>query len=295
MNKRDVITRLVVEASQTELHFQTHAAVTMRVRRALDDPDISVAEVAKLIQAEPVLAARVVAVANSAAFDRSGRAIADVRSAVSRLGFRNVRSLATAFLVRQMDGSKGGSRAGSSAPQQRMAKQLWEHTAHVSALAQVLARRVTHVDPEAALFAALVHEVGGFYVLSRSAEFPGLLEGDPADWNEPDLLDLDTQLGRVVLHALIVPESTLGILEDFWAGFLALPPHTLADTLLLAEDLAPVASPFHEVRNLSNSDGSSAEVGAAASIEVILGTETLSAILRESAEEVSSLAVALQL
>jgi hypothetical protein len=289
MDKREIMARLVVEASQTELNFQTHAAVTMRVRSALDDPDISVAAVAKLIQAEPVLAARVVAVANSAAFDRSGRGIADVRSAVARLGFRNVRSLATAFLVRQMGGSKGDP------TQRRMAKQLWEHTAHVSALAQVLARRVTHVDPEAALFAALVHEVGGFYLLSRTAEFPGLLEGDPADWNEPDLLDLDIELGRVVLHALGVPESTLANLEEFWAGFLALPPHTLADTLLLAEDLAPVASPFHEVKNLPDSDGSPAQVGAAASIEVILGAETLSAILRESAEEVSSLAVALQL
>jgi hypothetical protein len=306
MDKRDIMARLVSDASQTDLHFQTHAAVTVRVRRALDDPDISVAAVAKLIQAEPVLAARVVAVANSAAFDRSGRAIVDVRSAVARLGFRNVRSLATAFLVRQMGGGKdvrtggssggssGGSKDGSSATQRRMAAQLWQHTAHVSALAQVLARRVTHVDPEAALFAGIIHEVGGFYAISRAADYPGLLDGNPADWNEPELLDLEIELGRAVLRALAVPDAALAVLEDFWAGFLALPPRTLADTLLLAEDLAPVASPFHEVKTLPSPAGS-AEVGAAASIEVIIGADTLSAILKESAEEVGSLAAALQL
>ena len=37
------------------------------------------------------------------------------------------------------------------------------------------------------------------------------------------------------------------------------------------------------------------DIGGAASIEVILGAETLSAILKESAEEVGSLATALQL
>jgi hypothetical protein len=302
MDKRDIMARLVSDASQTDLHFQTHAAVTVRVRHALDDPDISVAAVAKLIQAEPVLAARVVAVANSAAFDRSGRAIVDVRSAVARLGFRNVRSLATAFLVRQMGGGKdvrtggssGGSKDGSSATQRRMAAQLWQHTAHVSALAQVLARRVTHVDPEAALFAGIIHEVGGFYALSRAADYPGLLDGNPADWNEPELLELEIKLGRAVLRALAVPDAALAVLEDFWAGFLALPPRTLADTLLLAEDLAPVASPFHEVKSLPSPAGST-EVGAAASIDVIIGADTLSAILKESAEEVGSLAAALQL
>src|SRR5450830_1220547 len=92
MDKLDILKKLVLEAGQGELAFQTHAAVTLRVQRALDDPDISVEAIAKLIQAEPVLAAKVVAVANSAAFNSSGRAITDVISAVSRLGFRTVRS-----------------------------------------------------------------------------------------------------------------------------------------------------------------------------------------------------------
>jgi hypothetical protein len=236
------------------------------------------------------LAARVVAVANSAALDRSGRVIADLRSAISRIGFRNVRSLAVAFLMRQMAGGK----SPENSTQRRMAEKLWEHTAHVSALAQVLARRVTLVDPDTALFAAIVHEVGGFYALSRASDFPGLLDGDSTDWNEPEVLDMEISLGRAVLRALAIPESTLAILEDYWVGFLALPPRTLADTLLLAEDLAPVTSPFHEVPNVTGNDIDSADVGAAASIEMILGANTLSEILNESAVEVNSLVVALQ-
>lgn len=291
MDKRDILKTLAAEASRGELNFQTHAAVTMQVRRALDDPDVPVATVAKLIQAEPVLAARVVAVANSVAFGSSGRAIADVRSAVSRLGFRNVRSLATAFLVRQMG---GGAAKGSPALQQ-MATQLWEHTAHVTALAHVLARRVTHVNAEVALFAGIIHEVGGFYLLSRAAKYPDLFAGDPADWNEDDVLELEVELGRAVLGALAVPETAMAAMEAFWQGFLAMPPRTLGDTLLLAEDLAPVVSPFHQVKDSQAHDAVDVATRAAASIEVMLGADTLSAIVKESAGEVQSLAGALQL
>jgi hypothetical protein len=287
MDKREILRKLAEEVGHGELNFQTYAAVSLRVQRALDDPDISSAGVAKLVQAEPVLAARVVAVANSIAFNPSGRGVADVRSAVSRLGFRNLRSLATAFFVRQMSGT------GVANPlQKQMATQLWEHTAHVAALTHALARRVTHVDPETALFTGIIHEVGGFYLLSRAKDYPDLLGGSPADWNEEDMLDLEVALSRAVLRALTIPESAMTAMEAYWQGFLAMPPRTLGDTLLLAEDLAPVVSPFRQgcapqARDAANE--------AAASIEMVLGAETLSAILKESEEEVSSLAGALQL
>jgi HD-like signal output (HDOD) protein len=287
MDKREILKTLADEVGHGELSFQTHATVSLRIQRALDDPDISDTAVAKLVQAEPVLAARVVAVANSIAFNASGRGVADVRSAVSRLGFRNLRSLATAFFVRQMSG------AGVTNPvQKQMATQLWEHTAHVAALTHALARRVTRVDPETALFAGIIHEVGGFYLLSRAKDYPDLLEGNPADWNEEDVLELEVALGRAVLRALAVPESVMAAMEAYWQGFLAMPPRTLGDTLLLAEDLAPVSSPFRQGAKAQAKDAASE---AAASIEMVLGAETLSAILKESAEEVASLASALQL
>ena len=290
MDKCDILKTLVAEAGHSDLHFRTHAAVTMRVRHAIDDPDISLVAVAKLIQAEPVLAARVVAVANSVAFNASGKTVADVRSAVARIGFRNVRSLATGLLVRQLGAGESGSPL-----QHRMASQLWEHTAHVTALAHVLARRVTRVDAEVALFTGIVHEIGGFYVLARAADFPAVLEGDPADWNEAEVLDLEAELSRTVLRALAIPDAAMTALDDYWQGFLAMPPRTLGDTLLLAEDLAPVASPFRQLASRRDGKGQATVSGTEASIEVVLGAETLSSILTESAEEVSSLTAALRL
>lgn len=72
-----------------------------------------------------------------------------------------------------------------------------------------------------------------------------------------------------------------------WQGYLALPPQSLADTLLLADQLAPLESP------LSQLAGTGSE-GTVASIDVMLDDRTLSSILEESALEVDSLTNALR-
>jgi HD-like signal output (HDOD) protein len=248
------------------------------VRQALDDPECHIEAAAKLIQAEPLLAARVVAMANSVAFNRSGREIADVRTSVARLGFRTVRALATALVTRQLAG------ASAANADQDMAAQLWEHTAHVASLAHVIARRVTKIDAETAMFAGIVHEVGGFYMLSRAKDFPGLLDGDLTDWIEAG----EAAVGRAVLKVLAVPEAVMEAAEAYWDGYLALPPVTLADTLLLAEELAPVPSPLH------NLGGGERGEGMTANIDMAIGAETLTGILEESAAEVASLTGALK-
>lgn len=277
MDRREIFKSIAAQAAKGELSFPTSAQVALRVREALDKPDCHIDAAARLVQAEPLLAARVVAIANSITYNRSGREITDVRSAVSRLGFATVRALATALVTRQLADAPGG------AMERKLAAALWEHTAHVASLAQVIARRVTHQDPETAMFAGIVHEVGGFYLLSRSHEFPGLLEGDPAAWVEGG--EADT--GRAVLRVLSVPEAVTKAIEGFWDGYLAMPPTTLADTLLLADELAPVPSPLHPMGGDHHGEGMKA------SIDMVIGEETLISILKESAEEVASLTGAL--
>lgn len=278
MDKRQIFTSIAASVAKGELAFPTSARVAIKVRQALDDPDCHIEAAAKLVQAEPLLSARVVAMANSVAFNRSGREITDVRTSVSRLGFRTVRSLAMAIITRQLAGEQ------TAQAQQELATQLWEHTAHVASLAHVIARRVTRSDPETALFAGIVHEVGGFYLLSRAKDHPELFDGDYADWIETG----EAELGRAVLKVLGVPEPVLEAIEAYWEGYLAMPPHSLGDVLLLAEELAPVPSP------LNRRGGGERGEGMTASIDMAIGEETLSAILAESAEEVASLTGALK-
>jgi len=279
MDKVQAFKTMAADVAKGELAFPTSAQVALKVRQTLDDPDCSIDTAAKLIQAEPLLTARVVAIANSVAYNRSGREITDVRTAVARLGFSTVRSLATALVTRQLAGQ------ALSPVAQKFATQLWEHTAHVAALAHVIARRITKVDPETALFAGIVHEVSGFYMLSREKDFPGLLDGHFCEWIEGG----EAEVGRAMLTVLGVPEPVRQAIEAYWDGFLEIPPLNLADTLLLADELAPVSSPLHEL------DGLEPEPEAAnGNIDMVLGEETLSSILAEAAQEIASLTGALK-
>lgn len=276
MDKCEIFRLIASQVAQAELAFPTGVQVALKVRDALDDEDCQLTDAARLIQAEPLLASRVIAIANSVVYNRSGQAVTEVKTALSMLGFSTVRSLAMALVTRQMAGQ-------SSDPQHRdLLAKLWEHTAHVASLAHAIARHVTHQNPESALFAAIVHDIGGFYMLSRAAEFPGLLDGDFSDWVEFG----EVLVGRAVLARLAVPEAVSAVLEEFWEGYLAMPPVTLADTLLLAEDFSPVASPLHRIAGVDE--------GRAADLEMLIGEEMLSRILNEAAEEVASLTRALQ-
>ena len=256
--------------------FPTNVDASMKLQQALEDPDCHLEAAAKMVLLEPLVAARAVAIAKSVAYNRSGADIAIVRAAVLRLGFRTLHSLVAAVMVRQMTG-----KIANPVLKAKSAR-LWEHTAHVAALAQVLAKRLTRIDPETAMFAGIVHEVGGFYLLSRAEEFPGLLEGDSEDWAEYG----EKVIGRGVLKKLTVPDTVMTAVESLWTGVGAQQPATLGDILFLANMLAPVPSPLHP-------ETDHAFVEAASPLEMVIDGDTLGDILEENAEEIKSLTAAL--
>jgi HD-like signal output (HDOD) protein len=278
MDSREALQKLAAEAASGELIFPTHTYAALRVRMTLDDPEVHINTVATVVQAEPLLAARVVAIANSVAFNRSGHALADVRSAVIRLGVNLVRALATAVIMRQLTDAP-------MAPQyQALAARLWDHTVHVAALAYVLARRVSHCNPDVAMFAGIVHEVGGFYMLSRAGEFPVFVndEIDPA-WNDGG----ETKVGSAVLKALSVPEEISAAVQGLWRGEFALPATTLTDTLYLANCLTSIANPLQSASSVHYEEMHAVN-------EQVMADATLAAVIEESVEELDSLAAALK-
>jgi HD-like signal output (HDOD) protein len=277
MDRSEILRNIAAEVAHGDVSFPTSARVALQLQRQLDDPDCHIDAATRLIGAEPLLAAKVVAMANSVAYNPAGREITDVRSAVGRLGFRTIHALAAAVVARQLAGVP-------PVAHHELATRLWEYTAHVAALAHVIARRVTGQDPETAMFAGIVHEIGGFYLISRAEEFPEVLAPGDAEWGDSG----EREVGRAVLRVLGVPEPVLAAIEVCWQGYLALPPVTLGDTLLLASELAPLTSPFREAK--ASAGGS--VLGA--SIDVVLGENTLAGILEESAATLASLTAALR-
>jgi len=277
LDKVQVYSAIAAQISEAGVVFPTSVRLALRIRDMLAEPDCHIEAVARLVQAEPLLSSRIIALANSVAYNPYGREIDDLRSAISRIGLGTVRTLSMALITRQM--------AGTAMPAQasELAEKLWAHSAHVAALARVLARRVTKLDPEAAMFAGIVHEVAGFYLLSRSQDYPGIVGEDFSDWVEVG----ERTIGEPLLRVLNVPENIRAAVDTYWEGYLSMPPVSLGDTLLLAEELSPVASPMH-----FRADGDAPGRGSA-EIEILIGEQMLTEILDESRREVDSLSDAL--
>jgi HD-like signal output (HDOD) protein len=277
VNRLETFGLIAAQAERGEITFPTSVNAALRLQLALDNPDCHIEDAIKLVLGEPQLAARTVALANSAAFNRNGEAtVTNVRAAVMRIGYRSLQMLVAGLVVRQF-----GSRIVD--PGLRLkAEQLWEHTAHVAALAQVFARRVTFINPDTAMFAAIVHEVGGFYLLSRADEFPGLLDADPENWVEL----CEEVVSREVMRKLSIPESVVEAITNMRNGFLSMPPSTLLDTLLLADQFAPVRSPLamREQPQLPHEESA---------LDFVLDRATLDSIIDESAEEFQRMNAAL--
>jgi HD-like signal output (HDOD) protein len=202
--------------------------------------------------------------------------VTNVRAAVMRVGYRRLQAMVAMLLVRQF-----GARIVDPLLRSKAA-QLWEHTAYVGVLAQAFARQITFVNPDTALFAGIVHEVGGFYLLARADQFPGLLEDDPENWGEL----CEDVVSREVLKKLAVPEPVAAAITQMRDGWLNMPPHTLLDTLLLANQYAPVPSPLG-----ANAPPLPAHEDSV--LDFVLDEATLDAILREAGEAYNAMHEAL--
>lgn len=276
MNRTEALAYIIEQARQGELIFPTNVQASIKIRQALDAPDCSVEHAAQLLITEPLLAARLVAIANSVAYSRFGGGVTNVRTAISILGFSSLRAIVTSVVIRQL------SQSITDPALSAKANQLWEHTVRVAAIAHLAARKISHVEFETAMFAGIVHAVGGFYLLSRAQEFPALLEPTSAESDAsaaPSGL-ADAVIGQAVLKKLMVPKIIINAVEFLWAGVPEIPPTSLGGTLMLAKQLAKVRSPLE---NHNPANGNTDE------LDFAVGDDTLKNIMHASQAEIDSL------
>lgn len=178
--------------------------LALKIGRAIDDIDNSDDDVARLIQLDPSLSMRLISVVNSAAFMGTSK-IKDIRQATSRLGRRRVRNLVYSCLMRDAFKAK-------TAQLRRHMEQLWTHSTHIAALCYVLARHTPGIDPEQALLAGLVHDIGAVAVLGGLNHWPVLARRD--DLIEYVTARLSRPIGALTLRRWHLEDSLMDVIED---------------------------------------------------------------------------------
>ncbi len=199
----ELINRIKEDFRAGRLKVPSLPEVAFRIRSAIQDQNKSALQIARIIQLDPVLTARLLQVVNSPMY-RGGRKIVDCHKAVSRLGFSVTRNLVSSFAVQQVFGARN--------PRvRRTLKAIWKHSSHVAAISYVLGRLTSGVQPDRALLAGLVHDIGVLPVLQYTESCPEVLD-DEAEFIRL-VRALSRKLGVLVLKAWNMDEELVRIPE----------------------------------------------------------------------------------
>ncbi|MGE0880571.1 MAG: HDOD domain-containing protein [Acidimicrobiia bacterium] len=129
----------------------------LRILEMIEDPNTSTADLARVVETDPILSAQAMRLANSAYNGMDG-AVSSAGRAVVLLGFTTVRALATAAVCGLIGSHQDNVQRG-----------FWPHAIAVALGASVVARR-TAVPPGDAFSAGLVHDLGALLLQRRHGD-----------------------------------------------------------------------------------------------------------------------------
>lgn len=193
------------DIAKNRLDFPTLPEVALRVRKLVEDPNVTTVQVSRVISTDATLTSRLLQVANSAMF--SGMpALDNIKAAVNRLGLALVRNMVTCVVMRSIYSPR------YSAAIKLQLQELWRHSTKVAAFSHAIAKPFPHLRRDEAMLAGLIHDIGALPILTRAAKIPDLA-------NDPDKLQvilerLHGNIGRLVLQAWRFPEALITVAEE---------------------------------------------------------------------------------
>lgn len=189
-----------------ELDLPAFPQVVRRLQMALASDKTTIRNVVDIVSSEPVLSARFMQMANSAAMNPNGTPVASLNNAVNRLGFNLVRTVSTAFALRQL------SRDSSLAGIRPDLEQVWKTSNDVAATCYAVAKQAFGRQPDEAMMAGLLHSIGRLYILMHAHHNDPTMRDDPAF--AETLETWQPVIGRAILEAWGLPARICDAVEN---------------------------------------------------------------------------------
>jgi len=184
-------------------HFQQHDLkipsfpdVALKLRRSAMQ-DIGTAEVVKIVNMDPVIAAKLIQIVNSPIY-RTLNPISNCHDAVNRLGLKNTMNLVTAISMKSLIKSEKPTI-------KKRIQENWAQSIKVSCISHTLANLTRQVNPEEALLAGLLHNIGTLPMLMFADQLP------ESAFTVSDLdqciKTLQGQIGSIILERWEFPDN----------------------------------------------------------------------------------------
>jgi HD-like signal output (HDOD) protein len=161
-----LLTILIEKINNDTLVLPTLPAVALKVRRAADNPDINLGRMADVVSQDPSLSARIVKISNSAYLGRIVK-VTSIQQAVTRIGLRQIKNIATALAMEQLFVSK------NEIVKEYMSR-IWADTieivANSMAVLQVHVKQTKNraLNLDSMMLASLVHNIGVLPILTEA-------------------------------------------------------------------------------------------------------------------------------
>lgn len=194
-----LISKIKKEHAAGSLVLPSLPEIVVRVRQAVNDDDVNLGKVVKLIQVDPSLTARLVQIANSPLY-RSRQPVENCLMAVNRLGLKTTRDLVTCLVLNNVFNAENKM-------MRNKVQQLWKHSCHVAAIASTIAKITPNLHEDTALLAGLLHDIGVLPVLHYAAEFPEVLASE--EKLNFVIQELRVSLGQKILQEWNFDESLI--------------------------------------------------------------------------------------
>lgn len=173
-----------------KLALPTIPDVSVKIRRAINEPSANSSKIARVVQIDPSITARLIKISNSPLY-RGRRKIESCPEALTRLGLKAAQDIITAFALKAVFNAKTGVI-------RRKMQELWAHSSHVAAISAVLAHKTPGFDPDRAMLAGLIHDIGVVPILAYADRQPDIL-ASPSDLAET-VRELRSQIGVQIIR-----------------------------------------------------------------------------------------------
>lgn len=211
-------TILAEKIKQDALILPTLPEVALKVRSAADDPEITLHQMSEIISHDPALSLGMIKVSNSALLGRLVK-VDTVSQAVTRIGLRQIKGIATAMAIEQVFVSNNDIVT-------MYMKKAWLKTIDIASVAMALMdkylewNRRTTLTLENVTLAALVHNIGVLPILTEAENHPDVF-ANPT-FLQQAILKLSNRIGGTITRSWgLSDEFTLS--AESWSDLSILP------------------------------------------------------------------------
>ena len=124
-----------------------------KVLRLAESSKSGAQDLARVIEADPVIATTILKISNTVFFASVGRRITSIKDAIIRIGFRETKHVVMSMLVMDIFDEKNKSLGFSRV-------EFWHHSIATAVIAEMLAKHVGDVSSEEAFLGGLLHDFG---------------------------------------------------------------------------------------------------------------------------------------